>query len=49
MKFSKKLLAICSTLLLLSACGDYTVPSIMGNGGDGGNKAPEKSSADTGC
>ncbi|MCR5309512.1 MAG: hypothetical protein K6E21_05335 [Bacilli bacterium] len=43
MKFSKKLLAICSTILLLSGCGDYTVPPVMGNGGDGGNKAPEQS------
>ena len=42
MKFRKRLLALCSTLLLLGACKDYKVPPIMGNGGDGGAKAPEQ-------
>ena len=41
MKLRKRFLALCSTLLLLSACDDIVVPPIMGNGGDGGAKAPE--------
>lgn len=42
MKLRKRFLALCSTLLLLSGCGEITVPPIMGNGGDGGTKAPEQ-------
>ena len=42
MKLRKRLLALCSTLLLLSGCREITVPPIMGNGGDGGAKAPEQ-------
>lgn len=41
MNLRKRFLALCSTLLLLSACGDYSVPPIMGNGGEGGNQPVE--------
>ena len=39
MKIKKKFLALCSSLLVLCACGKtYEIPPIMGNGGDTGAK-----------
>lgn len=38
----KLLIGFISSLFLLCSCGEITVPPIMGNGGDTGNKSPEE-------